>query len=59
MGWPQYTLAIPGWETGAEVAADGFKSEVPAGVKKLMRGKASENTREFLGKGRKVIMAKR
>jgi hypothetical protein len=34
-GWPQYTLDTWGWKTGAEVASDGFKLEIPAGAKKL------------------------
>ena len=34
-GWPQYTLDTWGWKTGAEVALDGFKLEIPAGAKKL------------------------
>jgi hypothetical protein len=37
-GWPQYTLDITGWKAGTEVAADGFKLEIPAGAKKLMPG---------------------
>ena len=34
-GQPQYTLDIWAWKTGAEVASDGFKLEIPAGAKKL------------------------
>jgi len=34
-GWPQYTLDIWGWKTGAEVASDNFKSAVPADAKML------------------------
>ena len=34
-GQPQYTLDIWAWKTGAEVASDGFKLEVPANAKKL------------------------
>ena len=34
-GYPQYTLDTWGWKTGAEVASDSFKLEIPAGVKKL------------------------
>ena len=34
-GWPQYTLDMWAWKTGSEVAADGFKLEVPTGAKKL------------------------
>ena len=34
-GWPQYTLDTWGWKTGAEVAPDSFKLDIPAGAKKL------------------------
>jgi hypothetical protein len=34
-GWPQYTLDTWGWKTGAEVASDGFKLDIPANAKKL------------------------
>jgi hypothetical protein len=34
-GFPQYTLDTWGWKTGAEVASDSFKLEIPAGAKKL------------------------
>jgi len=34
-GWPQYTLDIWAWKTGAEVASDAFKLEIPAGAKQL------------------------
>src|SRR6516225_2201256 len=34
-GWPQYTLDTWGWKTGAEVASDSFKLEIPADAKKL------------------------
>src|SRR6516162_826458 len=34
-GWPQYTLDIWGWKTGADVASDSFKLAVPADAKKL------------------------
>ena len=34
-GYPQYTLDIWAWKTGAEVAADDFKLAVPAGAKML------------------------
>ena len=34
-GYPQYTLDTWGWKTGAEVASDSFKLEIPAGVKNL------------------------
>src|SRR6266436_8652400 len=37
-GWPQYTLDIRAWKTGAEVASNGFKLEIPSGAKKLMPG---------------------
>lgn len=34
-GFPQYTLDTWAWKTGAAVAADGFKLEIPAAAKKL------------------------
>jgi len=34
-GWPQYTLDITAWKSGADVASDSFKSDVPAGAKRL------------------------
>ena len=34
-GQPQYTLDTWGWKTGAEVAPDSFKLDIPAGAKKL------------------------
>jgi hypothetical protein len=34
-GQPQYTLDIWAWKTGAEVASDSFKLEIPASAKKL------------------------
>jgi len=34
-GWPQYTLDTWGWKTGAEVASDSFKLDIPADAKKL------------------------
>src|SRR5215831_5808829 len=34
-GWPQYTLDIWAWKAGAEVAADGFKLQIPANAKQL------------------------
>ena len=37
-GSPEYTLDIRAWKTGAEVASDGFKLEVPADAKKLTPG---------------------
>jgi hypothetical protein len=36
-GWPQYTMDITAWKTGAEVASDDFSFTVPAGAKKLER----------------------
>jgi hypothetical protein len=41
-GWPQYTLDISAWKTGAEVASDGFKLEIPSGAKKLMPGEVPD-----------------
>ena len=37
-GWPQYTLDIRAWKTGAEVASDAFKLEIPPSTQKLMPG---------------------
>ena len=37
-GWPQYTLDIRAWKTGAEVASDAFKLEIPPSAQKLMPG---------------------
>jgi hypothetical protein len=34
-GWPQYTLDTWAWKTGADVASDGFKLQIPASAKKL------------------------
>jgi hypothetical protein len=39
-GFPQYTLDIRSWKTGAEVAADDFKFTAPAGAKQLKPGDA-------------------
>jgi hypothetical protein len=36
-GWPQYSMDITAWKTGAEVAADDFSFVAPAGAKKLER----------------------
>jgi len=41
-GWPQYTLDIWAWKAGAEVAADGFKLEIPAGAKQLTTAQVPE-----------------
>jgi hypothetical protein len=41
-GWPQYTLDIWAWKTGAEVASDSFKLDIPAGAKKLMPAEVPE-----------------
>lgn len=37
-GWPQYTLDLRAWKTGAEVASDDFRFQIPAGAKKLEAG---------------------
>ena len=34
-GGPQYTIDVRAWKTGAEVASDDFKAEIPAGAKKV------------------------
>ena len=41
-GWPQYTIDIWAWKTGAEVASDGFKLEIPTGAKQLTPGEVAE-----------------
>jgi hypothetical protein len=41
-GWPQYTIDIWAWKTGAEVASDGFKLEIPASAKQLTPGEVAE-----------------
>jgi hypothetical protein len=41
-GWPQYTLDIWAWKTGAEVASDKFRLEIPTDAKKLMPGEVPE-----------------
>jgi len=37
-GWPQYTVDVSNFKTGAEVAADDFVFKAPAGAKKLKKG---------------------
>jgi hypothetical protein len=34
-GFPQYTVDVRTWKTGADVVSDSFKAEIPAGAKKL------------------------
>ncbi|MGE3158932.1 MAG: DUF2092 domain-containing protein, partial [Xanthobacteraceae bacterium] len=34
-GAPQYTIDVRSWSTGAEVAADKFSLQIPAGAKKI------------------------
>jgi hypothetical protein len=41
-GWPQYTLDIWAWKTGAEVTADNFKLDIPTGAKKLTPAEVPE-----------------
>ena len=41
-GQPQYTLDTWGWKTGAEVASDGFKLEIPTGARQLTPGQVAE-----------------
>jgi hypothetical protein len=41
-GWPQYTLDITAWKTGAEVASDAFKLEIPPSAQKLMPGQIAD-----------------
>jgi hypothetical protein len=37
-GWPQYTVDVTSWKTGAEVATDDFAFKAPAGARKLEPG---------------------
>jgi hypothetical protein len=37
-GWPQYTVDVRNFKTGAEVAADDFVFKAPAGAQKLKEG---------------------
>jgi hypothetical protein len=37
-GWPQYTVDIRDWKTGADVAADDFAFQPPPGARKLKPG---------------------
>ncbi|HVR66227.1 MAG TPA: DUF2092 domain-containing protein [Verrucomicrobiae bacterium] len=37
-GWPQYTVDVRNFKSGAEVAADDFVFKAPAGAKKLEKG---------------------
>ena len=37
-GWPQYTVDVRDWKTGADVAADDFAFTPPAGARKLKPG---------------------
>ena len=34
-GWPQYSIDVRAWKTGAEVAPDDFSVAIPAGAKKM------------------------
>jgi hypothetical protein len=36
-GLRQYTIDVRTWKTGADVAADSFKAEIPPGVKTRRR----------------------
>jgi hypothetical protein len=37
-GWPQYTIDVRAWKTGAEVASDDFRFTAPPGATKLKPG---------------------
>jgi len=37
-GSPEYTIDISGWKSGADVAFDAFKAQIPAGAKKVSPG---------------------
>jgi hypothetical protein len=55
-GSPEYTLDIRAWKTGAEVASDAFKLEIPPNAQKLMPGQIpdlDEIPRLFKAKGAK------
>jgi hypothetical protein len=41
-GSPQYSIDITGWKTGAEVASDGFKLDIPSGARQLTAGQVPE-----------------
>jgi hypothetical protein len=41
-GWPQYTVDVRDWKTGAEVAADDFAFKVPPGARKLKPGESPD-----------------
>jgi len=41
-GWPQYAIDIWAWKTGAEVASDGFKLEIPTSAKQLTPSEVAE-----------------
>lgn len=39
-GWPQYSIDVTAWKTGAEVVSDDFSFEIPMGAKKVEPGNA-------------------
>ena len=41
-GWPQYTLDLWAWKSGAEVASDAFRLEIPTGAKQLTPAQVAE-----------------
>jgi hypothetical protein len=41
-GWPQYTVDVRDWKTGAEVATDDFAFKVPPGARKLKPGESPD-----------------
>lgn len=56
VGWPQYTIDVRSWKTGAEVSPDNFKLEIPAGARKLTPdqiGELNEIPALFTPKGAK------
>lgn len=37
-GWPDYTIDVRAWKTGAEVASDNFSAVIPSGAKQVKPG---------------------
>jgi hypothetical protein len=37
-GWPEYTIDVRAWKTGAEVASDNFSAVIPSGAKQVKPG---------------------
>jgi hypothetical protein len=41
-GWPQYTIDVRAWKTGAEVASGGFSLDLPKDAKKVETGSLAD-----------------